>query len=70
MQQVSKPDRSEWNKPLPAELPSPTYWPAALALGLVLLLWGVITTAVISIVGLVVSLLALGGWIGDVRHES
>jgi len=70
MAAMPKPDHSEWTEPIPATLPSPTYWPAVLALGLVLLLWGVVTTAAISVVGLIVSLIALAGWIGDVRHKS
>lgn len=59
-----------WNKPLPETLPQPTYWPAFLALGIVLLLWGVVTVIAISIVGLVVIAVSLYGWIGDILRES
>jgi hypothetical protein len=61
--------QDQWSTPQPAFVPEPTYWPATLALGVVLLLWGVVTSAVISSVGLVMSVVALAGWIGDIRHE-
>ncbi len=50
-------------------LPDPTYWPAVLALGVVFLAWGLITGYLLSIVGLMLSILAVAGWIGDLRHE-
>jgi hypothetical protein len=59
----------DWSTPQPARVPEPTYWPATLALGIVLLLWGVVTSVVISAVGLLVTVVALGGWIGAMRHE-
>ncbi len=58
-----------WNPPLPARLPEPTYWPAVLALGLVAVLFGVLTSIVFSAVGLLVSVAALVGWIGGLRHD-
>ncbi|MGH9396867.1 MAG: hypothetical protein ACRD18_08465 [Terriglobia bacterium] len=58
-----------WSKPRPEKLPSPTYAPATMALGIVLLLWGMLTTPLISLVGLVLFVIALAGWIGDLRHE-
>ncbi len=58
-----------WSTPQPARVPEPTYWPAALALGIVLLFWGVVTSAVVSSIGLLLAVVALAGWIGDVRHE-
>lgn len=61
--------RDEWTQAEPASLPEPTYWPAALALGIVLLVWGPVTTWMISAVGLALSVLALAGWIGDVLRE-
>ena len=50
-------------------LPDPTYWPAVLALGVVFLAWGLITGYLLSIVGLLLGILAVAGWIGDLRHE-
>ncbi len=55
---------------VPAEpLPRTTYWPAVMSLGVVFILWGIATTYLISIVGLILLILALGGWIGELRHE-
>jgi hypothetical protein len=50
-------------------LPEPTYWPATLAFGITLLAWGIVTTYAISLVGLLVICVAIGGWIGDLLHE-
>jgi hypothetical protein len=50
-------------------LPRPTYWPAALAFGITMLAWGFVTTFAISLVGLLVIFLAIGGWIGELLHE-
>jgi hypothetical protein len=59
-----------WNLPRPAHLPHPTYWPAVLAMGIVFLAWGLVTNAVVTIVGVVIFFVALLGWIGDMRHDS
>lgn len=59
-----------WSIPQPEELPKPTYWPAVMSLGIVLLLWGVVTSALISGMGLVLFGLSLAGWIGEIRHEN
>jgi hypothetical protein len=49
-------------------LPAPTYWPAALAFGIVLLCWGIVTSWIVGLVGGIVLAVALVGWIGDLRH--
>jgi hypothetical protein len=59
-----------WNLPRPARLPHPTYWPAVLAMGIVILAWGLVTNAVVTVVGVVIFFVALMGWIGDMRHDS
>lgn len=61
--------RSQWHTPQPEILPKPTYWPAVMALGIVFLLWGMVTTFVISGAGLTLFALALAGWIGELRRE-
>ena len=58
-----------WSRPLPAELPEPTYWPAVMALGIVLFAWGFVTTFLITGIGLILVIMAFRGWIGDIRHE-
>jgi hypothetical protein len=54
--------------PKPEIMPEPTYWPAVTALGVVVLLWGTVTTLLLSVIGLATLALGLGGWIGDLRR--
>ncbi len=61
--------REGW-PPLPLEhLPLPTYWPTALALAITFIFWGLITSWVIFVVGLVLFVLSLAAWIQDIRYE-
>jgi hypothetical protein len=53
-----------WSRPKPEHTPRPTYWPAVMALGITFLFWGVVTSFIISLVGLALFALALAGWIG------
>jgi len=55
---------SEWHKPLPERLPQPSYAPALMAVGLMCLLWGAVTTWIVSAVGLVLGGVAARQWIG------
>ncbi len=65
---VLSPDHPDW-EPLPtAHLPRPTYWPVVLAIGVMFLAWGIVTTIIISIIGVALLALGLGGWIGELRH--
>jgi|GEM_PF-3874578 len=50
-------------------LPRPTYWPAALAFGITLFAWGFITSLLISIIGVMMIFVSIGGWIGELLHE-
>jgi hypothetical protein len=59
----------DWHVPQPETLPEPSYWPFVLAVGIILTFWGVVTSFVISLVGIVVIAAALAGWIGELRHE-
>src|SRR3981189_2603120 len=55
---------------LPTEpLPRPTYFPAGLAMGATFIFWGLITTWVVWLVGVVLFIAALAGWITEIRHE-
>ncbi|MPR36260.1 hypothetical protein [Salmonirosea aquatica] len=58
-----------WLPAEPKELPKPTYWPFFLALGVVLMLWGIPTTLYISALGGLIFVLALVRWINLLRHE-
>jgi hypothetical protein len=56
------------------QLPSPTAWPIVLALGVTLLFAGLVTSAAISFLGALLSLVGGIGWFRDVlpseKHES
>ncbi len=58
-----------WSTPRPEVLPRPTYAPAGLAFGAVFLLWGILTSYIVSIVGLVIFIISLAAWIGEILHE-
>jgi hypothetical protein len=59
----------DWNVPKPETLLPPTWWPAALALGITLTAWGLIVSGIVFAIGLIVFTVALTGWIGDMCHE-
>ena len=50
-------------------LPPPSIWPPALALGIALLLTGLILNPVVLLVGVVIALAATALWIRDARRE-
>ena len=50
-------------------VPPPSYWPIVLAGGLVLIAIGVISSFVVSIVGIIVLLISIGGWAMENRAE-
>ena len=59
-----------WSLPKPEHLATPTYWPAVMALGITMMLWGIVTAVLISLTGLVLFVIALAGWIGEILHEN
>ncbi len=50
-------------------LPSPSAWPFVLGGGVTLLAFGVLTNVVFSVVGLVLMVVSIGGWIQELRYE-
>lgn len=50
-------------------MPSPSYWPITLAFGMALIAVGVVSSIIISIVGVVVMLVAIAGWTMENRAE-
>lgn len=58
-----------WSKPQGLHIPEPTYMPLVMALGIMCLLWGIVTTAFLSLVGAILFVVAISGWIGELRHE-
>lgn len=65
----SEPLPEGWSRPKPEHLPEPTFWPAALSFGATFLVWGFVTSIIITLVGVVVFGASLAGWIADIRHE-
>lgn len=73
MESAESNDRSGWSKALPAHLPQPTFWPAGLALGIVLCSVGPAFQYTIAwlfvAVGGLLAVLSIGGWISEIRKE-
>ncbi len=61
--------RPGWTMLQPEKLPEPGIWPVTLALGVTFLVWGLVTTLIITGVGVALFAAALAGWIRDIRHE-
>ena len=45
-----------------SHLPASSYWPIVLAFGMALIAAGVVSTIIVSIVGIIVVLVAIAGW--------
>jgi len=54
---------------LPAKLPLPTVWPAAMSLGVTFMAFGLVTHWVLSACGGVLFLISAAGWIEDMRND-
>ncbi len=54
----------------PEPLPQPTSWPATLAFAVTFMLWGIVSSPIITGVGVLLFVVSLAGWIGDIRHET
>lgn len=67
MDEEQRPAR--WTVPFPEHLPPPSAWPALFALGVTLLGWGLISSAVLVLVGGALTAYALGHWIAEVCDE-
>jgi hypothetical protein len=50
-------------------LPGPSYQPVVVAFGLTLAITGVVLFPILAIIGVVIALVALIGWIRDTRRE-
>jgi hypothetical protein len=64
-----EPLKPGWSRPKPETLPRPTYWPVVMALSIIFIAWGIVTTWIIASVGAVLFVLSLAGWIGEIRNE-
>lgn len=61
--------KQEYVKAQPEILPEPTYMPFLLAVSLLFLGWGLLTTWVISLAGVAGMGISIYGWIKDLIHE-
>lgn len=59
----------EWCRPLPEVLPRPTYSPAIFGLGMSLVFFGLVTSWIVSLAGLILCFVGGAEWIGELRHE-
>lgn len=64
-----KPATQAYVKAKPEVLPKPTYMPFLLALSFLCLGWGILSTWIISIAGLVGIGISIYGWIKELLHE-
>jgi len=64
---VSDPQAEEAGEAI--HLPGPSYQPVALAFGLTLAVTGIVLFPIVAVIGGVISLVALIGWIRDTRRE-
>jgi hypothetical protein len=58
-------DKSDWNVPKPDVVPRATYAPAALAFGITFFFWGLVTSPVVLLVGLVIMAVSLRDWVRE-----
>lgn len=54
---------------LSRELPQPTYTPAIVGLGIMLIAFGIISTSAIAVLGAVLIAVGLTGWFAGIRRE-
>lgn len=59
-----------WTRPRPEIMPRATNWPSVLAFGVILIVWGPVSSWVIALVGVVLAAFAVGGWIRELLHEA
>ncbi|MGE5423991.1 MAG: hypothetical protein ACM3N9_01435 [Syntrophothermus sp.] len=53
----------------PQKMPENTYWPFVAGFGMFFLLWGILTSWSVSVIGLLLMIIAFTGWIADVDHD-
>jgi len=58
-----------WNAPLPAVAPGPTFIPSAVALGIMLGFWGILTHWIMSLGGAALFVWALSRWMREICSD-
>ncbi len=54
-----------WSLPKPLKAPARTYWPAMMALGIILFSFGVVTQYVFMLAGLGLMIWSIKHWVGE-----
>ena len=52
------------------ELPQPSYWPITLAVGLLLIGVGIVSTVILSLIGVIILLVSIAGWVRENRARA
>ena len=60
-------DEKEMYPADPQEIPAPTFWPFILAFGVMFLFWGIIASFIMSLVGVVIMIVSIAGWVSELR---
>lgn len=60
---------TDWEIARPEHPPGLTIWPAALSFAATLIIWGLISSLIMTIFGAVLFIISIAGWIKDIRHE-
>jgi len=61
-------NEKEWCEARPAVIPAPTVWPMVLALAVTISLWGILTSWLFVVVGLLMTVLSIERWIQEMRR--
>jgi hypothetical protein len=69
MENLPPEHKPNWEPLPPEKLPTPTYFPAGMAMGTTFIFWGLITSLVIFLIGLGLFAASLAGWVTEIRHE-
>ena len=60
-------DEKEMYPADPQEIPEPTFWPFILAFGVMFLFWGIIGSFIMSLVGVLIMIVSIAGWVSELR---
>lgn len=60
---------SESPSELSDELPQPTYTPAIVGLGIMLIAFGIVSTWAVAVLGALLVAVGLTGWFAEIRRE-
>jgi hypothetical protein len=64
-----EPRDRQWHQPLPERIPEPTAVPVALAAGLTLMFWGVVSSYVLLGLGFWIFVVSISYWVRELYGE-